>query len=117
MRQHGRINLRYMGINEVVEDQSFSLRNLIIKTSRVGLVEKRQIGGKRKNELGNQGQSDEFGGSKQAQKNFVQWPLYNKCKRQHLGDYNDSLNCYNCEKLVIWQGIVRIIITVVSLAI
>ena len=39
MRQHRRINIRYMRINKVVEDQSFSLRNLIIKTSRVGLVE------------------------------------------------------------------------------
>ena len=30
--------------------------------------------------------------------NFEQWPLCNKCKRRHLGDYNDSLKYYNCEK-------------------
>ena len=54
--------------------------------------------GKRKNGLVNQGRSDQFGGSKQALRNFEQWSLCNKCRRRHLGDCNDPPSCYNCEK-------------------
>ena len=57
---------------------------------------KPQTGGNRKNGPGNQGQLEQFGGSKQARRNFKQWPLCNKCRRRHLGDCNDSPRCYNC---------------------
>ena len=58
-----------------------------------------QMGGKRKNDPENQGRIGQFGEHKQVRRNFERWPLYNKCKRRHLGDCNDSPKCFNCGKL------------------
>ena len=73
----------------------FQWRKPINQDKSSGSGGKYQTGGKRKNGPGNQGQLEQFGGSKQARMNFEQWPLCNKCKRRNLGDYNDLPKCYN----------------------
>ena len=42
---------------------------------------KSRTGGKRKSEPENQGRPKQLEAGKQAQQNFMQWPLCNKCKR------------------------------------